>query len=94
MKKTHLRKTFRATIYGGILGVVVSTAMILITDWTNDSWGLGVFLAIPSMWLGAALGTQNPFVCNAYVINGILFAVGFVLIAAIWSFLMKDADQD
>lgn len=75
-------------------GAMLSTVLILLDNWWwGDDFGLSIILTIPAAWLRSSLGNQYPVVSNAYVVNAILSATIFAIIAVFWQFSIKGDNE-
>jgi hypothetical protein len=98
-----LRKKLLLIVVAAVLGAVLFD-MVLVLDnlaysmwreghlseaWHNFFSGLAYLLAIPAA-LVTPQGGKPP---SAYVVNGLLGAFIFAIVASIWQFLLKDRHE-
>jgi hypothetical protein len=94
-KETMKKTKIQVVLISALAGVMLSTVLILFDNaLSGDDYGLWIILTIPAALVTSAFGANNPIVHNAYIVNGILFAITFAAIAAFWQFIMKGDNEN
>ena len=93
--KPKFLAVLRAALWGSVLSLVVP-ALAAACNWigVHPLWlyGISVLEMAPEVYLQEALGLRGS-VLASYVITVLLWAIPFALIAAIWQFGVKRAEE-
>ena len=91
-----LRKKWLAVLKAAVWGAAIAEAMLLATNLVYKiggplkelAFGFAMLLAIP-----AGMLSSNNALANGFVINGLLGAISFALVALFWQFVMKNSED-